>query len=156
MGTFQAPVEDHLILPARVCLIAGDEHHRQRAGRSVPPPVSLQMLIDTGASRTTLIPGIIRHFQPYQGSGARLNTPLGQRDFTLYWVRLDFPEAGLTSFEHVQVVSLEMPPALAQFHGLIGRDLLRVWDEFRYQGRRGRYLIRDAPGFFGWLRRWLW
>jgi hypothetical protein len=44
-----------------------------------------------------------------------------------------------------------MPPALAQFHGLIGRDLLRNWDEFRYQGRRGRYLIHDTRGPFGWL-----
>jgi hypothetical protein len=155
MGTFLAPVEDHLILPARVGLIAGDEHHRRRAGRSVPTPVSLRMLIDTGANRTTLIPGIIGHLDPSAGPDVHLNTPSGQRDATLYWVRLDFPSTGLASFEHMQVASLEMPAALAQFHGLIGRDLLRIWDEFRYQGRRGRYLIRDAPGPFGWLWRWL-
>jgi hypothetical protein len=109
------------------------------------------MLIDTGASRTTLIPGMIRHLQPTQGSGGRLNTPLGRGDVTFYWVRLDLPAAGLASFEQVQVASVEMPAALAQFHGLIGRDLLRSWDEFRYQGRRGRYLIHDTRGRFGWL-----
>jgi hypothetical protein len=155
MGTFLAPVADHLILPARVCLVEGDEHSRRQAGAGVPAPISLRMLIDTGASRTTLIPGVIRHLAPQEGPDVHLNTPSGRHDVTLYWVRLDFPEAGLTSCEHVQVVSLAMPPALAQFHGLIGRDLLRTWDEFRYQGRRGRYLIRDAPGLLGWLRRWL-
>jgi hypothetical protein len=155
MGTFHALVEDHLILPARVCLVDGDVRSRRRTGAAVPTPVPLQMLIDTGASRTTLIPGIIRHFAPQEGPDVHLNTPSGRRDATLYWVRLDFPEAGLASFEHVQVASVEMPAALAQFHGLIGRDLLRIWDEFRYQGRRGRYLIRDTPGLFGWLRRWL-
>ncbi len=156
MGTFQAPVEDHLILPASVCLVAGDEQSRRRTGAAVPAPVSLRMLIDTGASRTTLIPGSIRHLAPQEGPDVSLNTPSGQRAVTLYWVRLDFPEAGLASFEHVQVASVEMPAALAQFHGLVGRDLLRSWDEFRYQGRRGRYLIRDTPGLLGWLRRWLW
>jgi hypothetical protein len=48
-----------------------------------------------------------------------------------------------------------MPPDLAQFHGLLGRDLLQRMDEFNYQGRRGRYTLRDTPGPFGWLRRWL-
>ena len=114
------------------------------------------MLIDTGASRTTLIPGIIRHLAPQEGGGVNLNTPSGEREANLYWVRLDFPNTGLASFMHMQVVSLAMPPRLAQFHGLIGRDLLRNWDEFRYQGRRGRFLIRDTPGLLGWLWRWLW
>jgi len=39
--------------------------------------------------------------------------------------------------------------------GLLGRDVMRIWDEFRYQGRRGLYLIHDTPGLLGWLRRWL-
>ena len=82
-------------------------------------------------------------------------TPLGAVAATLYWVRLDFPGAGLGSFEHVQVARLAMPPGLSQFHGLLGRDLLRSWDGFLYEGRRGRYIVRDTPGFFGWLRAWL-
>ena len=35
------------------------------------------------------------------------------------------------------------------------RMLLQRLDEFKYEGRRGRYSLRDTPGLFGWLRRWL-
>jgi hypothetical protein len=71
----------------------------------------------------------------------------------LVWVRLDFPEAGLAPFENWQVARLAMPPELAQFYGLLGRDLLGRWEEFLYQGRRRRYTLRDTPGPLGWLRR---
>jgi hypothetical protein len=155
MGTYLAPVADHLILPARVRLVEGDENDRRLTGASIPAPISLRMLIDTGASRTTLIPGILRHLNTAPGGGATLHTPSGSRSVSLYWVHLDFPEAGLIPFPHLRVASVEMPPDLAHFHGLIGRDVLRSWDEFRYQGRRGRYIIHDAPGLLGWLRRWL-
>jgi len=68
---------------------------------------------------------------------------------------LAFPATGLASFDPVRVASLAMPPNLAQFHGLLGRDLLQRLDEFKYEGRRGRYTLRDTPGLLGWLRRWL-
>jgi hypothetical protein len=73
----------------------------------------------------------------------------------LFWVRLDFPGAGLAPIELVQVARLAMPPDLAQFHGLLGRDLLRRFHSFYYDGRRGLCILRDTPGLFGWLRRWL-
>jgi hypothetical protein len=64
----------------------------------------------------------------------------------LYWIRLEFPDAGLAPFEHVQVARLAMPRGLGQFHGLLGRDLLRRWDSFLHEGRRGRYSLRDTLG----------
>ena len=137
MGSYRAPVEDHLILPARVGLSAGESQSRRRSERVVPAPVSLRMLIDTGSNRTTLIPGILRHLAPQEGRDVQLITPSGPRTATLYWVRLDFPETSLASFEYLQVANLEMPASLAQFHGLIGRNVLRAWEEFRYWGRRG-------------------
>ena len=70
-------------------------------------------------------------------------------------MRLDFPDAGLASFERIQIARLAMPPELAQFHGLVGRDLLRRWESCDYQGRRGHYTVRDTPGLFGWPRRLL-
>jgi hypothetical protein len=155
MGTFLAPVEDHLILPARVSLAAGEEHLGRMAGRSVPAPVPLRMLIDTGANRTTLSPGIVRHLEPEASRDVRLITPSGPVATTLYWVHLDFPGTPLAGFEYVQVARMEMPAALRQFHGLFGRDLLRRWDNLMYEGRRGRYVIRDRPGLLSWLRRWL-
>jgi hypothetical protein len=36
---------------------------------------------------------------------------------------------------------------------LTARDVLRRCDKLRDQGRRGRYLIHDAPRPFGRLRR---
>jgi hypothetical protein len=155
MGKHIATVEDHLILPALVRLPEGEQRSRARAGRRVPTPVPIRLLIDTGSKRTTLIPGLIRYLEPQAGVSVRVAAPLAAGTTRLFWVRLDFPEAGLAAFEHVQVARLAMPPALSQFHSLLGRDLLKQLDEFKYEGRRGRYTLRDAPGLLGWLRRWL-
>jgi hypothetical protein len=153
MGKYTATVQDHLILPALVSLPAGEERLRRRAGRPMPAPEPLHLLIDTGSRRTTLIPGIIRHLDPPAGVDVQVVTPLAAVVATLYWVRLEFPESGLASFEVAQVARLPMPPGLSQFHGLLGRDLLCRLESFEYEGRRGRYSLRDAPGWLGWLRR---
>src|SRR6476659_2066440 len=122
MGTYHAPVEDHLFLPSVARLSAGSAHFLQQAGEAVPSPVTIRLLIDTGSRRTTLIPRIIRHLGPPDGGEARVITPTGAVAAALYWVRLDFPETGLASFEQVKVACLPMPPILSQFHGLLGRD----------------------------------
>jgi hypothetical protein len=152
MGRYLASVEDHLVLPAVVSLPEGEEHFRARQGHSTPTPVPVRLLIDTGAKRTTLIPGIVRHLNPPAGLDAQVVTPLGTGPAGLYWVRLAFPEAGLLPFDPVQVIRLPLPTGLSQFHGLLGHDLLRQWEEFLYEGRHRCYLLRDAPGLFGWLR----
>jgi hypothetical protein len=121
----------------------------------VPSPLAIRLLIDTGAKRTTLIPGVIRHLGPPGGAEVLVETPLASVTTTLAWVRLAFPESGLATLDPVSVVRLPMPPALSQFHGLLGRDLLRRLEAFLYEGRRGQYVLRDTPGWLGWLRRWL-
>jgi hypothetical protein len=121
----------------------------------VPAPVPIRLLIDTGSKRTTLIPGIIRHLNPLGGNPVRVAAPLRAGRTRLFWVRLEFPEAGLAPFELVQVARLAMPPDLSQFYGLLGRDLLGRLESLNYEGRRRRYTLRDTPGRFGWLRRWL-
>jgi hypothetical protein len=155
MGKYVADVADHLILPARARLPDGEEHLRRRTGEHLPAAVPIRLLIDTGSKRTTLIPGIIRHLNPQRGDVVRVATSLHAGAARLFWVRLDFPEAGLAPFEHVQVARLAMPPDLAQFHGLLGRDLLARLHSFEYLGQSRRYTVRDTPGLFGWLRRWL-
>jgi hypothetical protein len=82
-------------------------------------------------------------------------TPLASVETELFWVCLEFPGTGLPSFPEFPVARLPMPPRLAQFHGLLGRDLLRQFASFEYEGRHGRYTLRDSPGLFGWLRRLL-
>jgi hypothetical protein len=149
MGKYVAPVEDHLILPARVRAPEGRERVFRATGQVVPAPVAIRLLIDTGAKRTTLIPGIVRHLRPSSGPRARLDTPLGSVITDLVWVCLEFAEAGLASFSEVLVARHPMPSSLAQFHGLFGRDLLSRMHSFDYQGLRRRYVLRDRPGWFG-------
>jgi hypothetical protein len=152
MGKYRAPVEDLLILPARAELPAGWQHFLRQAGQPIPEPVALRLVIDTGSKRTTLIPGIIRQLQLPTGRPVHVATALNAGTARLFWVRLYFPEAGLAPFELVQIARLAMPAQLAQFHGVLGRDLLRRLESFEYEGRRGRYTLRDTPGLFRWLR----
>jgi hypothetical protein len=155
MGKYIASVEDHIILPARVRLPPGDERGLARSGRRVPAPLPVRLLIDTGASRSTLLPEIIRHLSPTPEGEFRFQTPLGSSTTDLFWVCLEFPEAGLASFPEVLVARLPMPAGIREFHGLFGRDLLGRLESFEYQGRRRQYALRDTPGWLGWLRRWL-
>ncbi len=155
MGKYVAEVEDHLVLPAQVRPTPDRERFLRTSGIAVAAPVPIRLLIDTGAKRTTLIPGIIRHLQPPVGSQARLVTPLGAVTADLFWVCLEFPEAGLASFPEVLVARHPMPPPLAKFHGLFGRDLLQRLHSFEYLGQRKSYTLRDRPGWLEWLRRWL-
>jgi hypothetical protein len=153
MGKYGAAVEDHLVLPALVSLPAGPEHFLIEGGRGVPAPVPFRLVIDTGSKRSTLIPGIIRHLDPPRGRIVRVVTSLLGGSATLFWVRLAFPGTNLAAFDPVQVACVAMPQELARFHGVLGRDLLRQLESFDYEGRRGRYTLRDTPGLFGWLRR---
>lgn len=154
MGKYSATVVDHLILPARVRLPEVDERAISSTGGSVSAAVAICLLIDTGAKRTTLIPGIIRHLRPRSDREVRLVTPLRRGITYLFWLCLEFPEAGLAPFTEVLVARHPMPPPLAQFHGLLGRDLLGRLHSFEYLGRRGQYTLRDTPGWLDWLRRW--
>jgi hypothetical protein len=153
MGKCFALVQDHLILPARARVPAGRAEVLRAMGRGLPTPVALRLVIDTGTRRTTLIPGIVRHLQLSAGSMARLVTPVGSALTDLVWVCLEFPGTGLAPFPEVLVARHPLPPVLAQFHGLLGRDLLQRLDSFEYLGRRGMYTLRDTPGWLGWLRR---
>jgi hypothetical protein len=85
---------------------------------------------------------------------ARIETSLATGATELFWVRLEFPGTGLEPVAELAVARMAMPPSLATFQGLIGRDLLDRWEYFLYEGRRARFTIRDTPGgLFGWLRR---
>jgi hypothetical protein len=154
MGKYTASVHDHLLLSARVLLTRGHEHAFRLSGQAVPAPVPVRLLIDTGSRRSTLLPSVIAHLNPDAQGVARLETSLGAAEVTLYWVRLEFPETALAAIPEVAVARAPLPPSLQAFYGVIGRDLLRRWESFLYQGRRGRLVLRDAPaGLFGWLFR---
>ena len=155
MGKYTAAVRDRLVLPARVLLTQGQDRSIRLAGRSVPGGVAVQLLIDTGSGRSTLVPSVIAQLNPAFRDTVRVETSLGATKTPLFWVRLEFPGTGLAAVPEVAVARLGLPPSLQAFHGLIGRDLLRRWEWFLFEGRRGRFTIRDTlGGLFGWLRRW--
>jgi len=130
MGTFIASVIDHLILPAQVRLPPNHERWNASHGESVPSPVPIRLLIDTGAKRTILIPGIFRHLRPTPGWPVHLVTPSGSGRTDLFWACLEFPGTPLAPFPEVLVARHPMPPPLAQFHGVFGPDLLSRMHSF--------------------------
>jgi hypothetical protein len=150
MARYRAPVHDPLVLPAQVCLTRGQEHLLRMLHRSVPAPVSVQLLIDTGSTRCSLLPSVLARLNPEQAGTARLETSLAATEVSLFRVRLELPHTKLAALPEVTVARTPLPISLASFHGVIGRDVLRRWDSLCYQGRRGRLTIRDTPSWFCW------
>ncbi len=153
MGKYTAEVDEHLVLPARVLVTLGWERELHRAGRPVPVGAPVRLVIDTGSRRSTLIPSVLTGLDPRPGDMVSVETSAGSTATTLFWVRLDFPETELEPIAHLPMARLELPPALRDFQGVIGRDVLFRWEWFRLEGRRRRLSIRDTPGWFGWLGR---
>lgn len=151
MGKYTAAVPDHLVLPARVQLTRADERLFHLLGRQVPAPVAVRLLIDTGSGRTSLSPAVLAHLNPPSRGAVQVGTALGSGRTNLFWVRMDFPGTSLVEIPVMAVVRLGLPPPLRSFQGVIGRDLLRRWEYLHFEGRRGRFTVRDVPG---WLGRW--
>jgi hypothetical protein len=154
MGKFTSAVEGPLLIAAEALLTRGQEHVLRLLGRPVPAPVPVRLVIDTGSKRSSLAPSVIDRLQPAVQGGTRVETALASGRTNLFWVRLEFPGTSLAAVEELMVASLGLPPALRSFHGVIGRDLLSRWECFRYEGRLGRFTIRDTrPSLLGWLIR---
>jgi hypothetical protein len=153
MGKYTAEVDEHLILPACVLLPLAQERDLHRAGLPVPVGVPVRLVIDTGSRRSTLVPSVLASLDPPPGDAVSVETGTGAKATTLFWVRLEFPETELEPIAHLPVARLELPPALRNFHGVIGRDLLFRWEWFRLEGRRRRLSLRDTPSLFSWLGR---
>ena len=81
-----------------------------------------------------------------------VETSLGSGKSNLFAVRFEFPDTSLSTIPELLVARLALPSSLHAFHGVIGRDVLRRWEYFRYEGRRQRLVIRDSPNP---LLRWL-
>jgi hypothetical protein len=154
MGTYTARAEDHLVLPARACLTTDQRDVHDLLGRGSSEPTDVRLLIDTGSSRSTLVPWVIDHLRPLVAQDRlRIETSLASGEATLFWVRLEFPETSLAPIDELAVARLALPLSLQQFHGVAGRDLLRRWSRLSYEGRRARLTIKDAQtSLFDWFR----
>lgn len=153
MGKYKAGVQDQLILPGRVSVVAGRREALQLAGRAIPSPEAVRLMIDTGSRRSSLIPGIINRLGAHLGGAVRVETSLASVRADLFWVQLEFPGTGLSPVPETLMTRLPLPPRLHDFHGVIGRDLLSRWEYLLYEGRRGRLTVRDSPSLWSWLPR---
>jgi hypothetical protein len=152
MVRYSTRVHDRLILPAQVCLPPQREQLLRMLGRTLPAPVPVQLLIDTGSTRCSLLPSVLARLNPEELAVARLETSLATAEASLFRIRLEFPHTKLAAIPEFLIAGAPLPRSLASFHGVIGRDLLRRWESFHYQGRRRRLTIRDTPS---WLWQWL-
>jgi len=152
MGKFITSVRDHLILDARALLADDDRQYLHALGRSIPPAVPVRLIIDTGSGMSSLIPSVVEQLNLQSVGRTRVDTSLSSGRSELFTVRIEFPGTSLNAIPDLLVARLGLPPSLQAFHGVIGRDVLRRWEYFRYEGRRQRLTIRDTPNP---LMRWL-
>ncbi len=148
MGKFRTLVHDLPVLPARVRLTSGQEKILTTSNRPIPDPLSVNLLVDTGSGRSTLLPIVIAQLNPIARGSARVATSLAVAETNLFWIRLEFPNTQLEPIPELAVARLSLPATLGSIQGVIGRDLLKRWEYFLYEGRRGRMSIRDRPGLF--------
>ena len=151
MGKYVAVVRDRLVLPARVSLTHGREQSLRSLGQRPSNPISIRLVIDTGSGRSTLLPSVLAQLSPVRSRTITMATALGTIAADMYWVRLEFPDASLTPIAELAVARAPLPLSVQDCHGVLGRDVLRRWESFLYEGRRGRITIRDTrAGWFGW------
>jgi len=148
MGKFRTRIDDLPVIPALVRLTHGQEKIFALTNRPIPNPQPVNLLVDTGSGRSTLLPSVIAKLNPLSRGIARVSTSLAVAETNLFWVRLEFPATNLEPISELAVARLSLPATLGSIHGVIGRDLLRRWEYFSYEGRRGQMTIRDRPGLF--------
>ncbi len=59
-------------------------------------------------------------------------TGIGSTPTLLHWVRLEFPDTDPLSIPLLAVARLSLPPNMAGFHGVLGRDVLSRWESFHW------------------------
>jgi hypothetical protein len=154
MGQYTTLVHGPLVIPGRVLLTSGQQQALKHLDRPIPASVSVSFLIDTGSGRSTVVPLVISQLNPISRGVARVATSLAIAETGLFWVRLEFPDAGLDPVPELAVARLALPSSLGPIQGVIGRDLLSRWEHLLYQGRRNRLTLQDKPGlFWRWLAR---
>jgi len=117
------------VLPAFVAVSQARAAALKTAGQAVPRPVSIQALIDTGASCTCIDPSVLSGLSLTPTGSVTVNTPstgITPHQADQFDVALIIPApsgAVPLVFQTIPVVSSELLAAQG-FHALIGRDIL--------------------------------
>src|SRR5438552_4052265 len=130
MGLYRGAVEDILFVPVRVSLLSSDAQTLQLRGSSVPAPVEVRLVLDSGSRRSTLTLSILQHLQCPPGQPVEVQTSTGEHRANYYEVGMDFLSGTLGALPHVSVVGTALPRRLRDYGGVIGRDILSGWELF--------------------------
>jgi hypothetical protein len=149
MGVYRSRVSDLLLIPVEVSRpqALGDARARQDPQRR---RILVSLVLDTGAGYCSLKPAVIERLDLPLQRRARVHTHVGNSGAGLYAARLAFPLSSLVPLARVLVAGLEMPVNLAAHDGVIGRNVLRMWETL-YSGPRRQLTVRDGRSLWGWL-----
>jgi hypothetical protein len=122
------------LLPVNVQVPTTLASHLSQSGQPVPPPVSGQALIDTGASISAVDGTVIQSLGVQPVGVVKVNTPSGSAYQNQYPVQFVFPGTNLPSIQGTHAIGsvLKSQGILA----LIGRDILSRF-VFIYNGTSG-------------------
>ena len=118
------------IITVVVCASVPHQKALEEAGRPVPPGVTIQALVDTGASGTCIDPLVLRQLGLERVGTVDVVTPStgdGTHEANTYDIGLIIPPAGAGHMPHLIPYLLVTESVLARngFHALIGRDVLK-------------------------------
>jgi hypothetical protein len=150
MGIYRGRVQDVLFLPVSVSLPYSPSQAAVGQRPRTPRRALVSLILDTGAKYCSLTPELVAYLDlPFRGP-VRVGTHFGVGQTGLHGASFAFPGSSLSPLASVLVVALPMPSRLAAYQGVIGRNVLDLWENF-YSGPRRRLAIRDTPSFWGWL-----
>lgn len=107
---------------------------------SVPNPITVPAMVDTGASHLGLDTNIIRSLNLSRRGVTTCDTAAGRRVANLYAVSISFPGTKLQSYDLLRVADVNL--AKQPFKCLIGRQTMRNW-HMHYNGQSGTISISD-------------
>jgi predicted aspartyl protease len=127
--------------PVLQCAVMLDTRRAQalvQAGGSIPPPKPGRLLIDTGASMTSIERTVLQELGIPSIGDCQVKTPSGGETQQVYPCGLVFPGTKLPTIGNIFVLGANL---LDQgIIGLLGRDLLRSC-VFIFNGQGGEFTI---------------
>jgi len=112
----------------------------QQKGVELPKPLTIEALIDTGASRTVINPQVAVTCGLRQTGQARISSAGHITERQEFAGAIHFPGQELSGFDPTSLVACPLPEQ--DVSCLLGRDVLERWN-FTYDGRSGLVEVEE-------------